>query len=1053
MSLPPVFLCHFPCVADVMFDYISLSLHPSRSRVNIRIMKNKRIKKYIGAGILGVMACASPCEAQISQGDITSPLAPGYMATASQMVRENNPAGCIDQLKRLIFTDRVASESEKVWFLMADASYQRGEKTALETIREYLKEFPSSANSAKVTMLEGNLLFFRGDYAEARSVYLSIDESRLDASMRDAYLYRLAFCRLKTGEYDASSAIFRRLVSNKKYSLPARFYLAYTDYAEGNLSSALKAMTELKSAMKRNPQVKDDPELYPSVIDPDYYIAQILFSRGDYAESARISSSLLKAGADQELRPEMLRVAGESYFKLGDKREASKYLNEYLSDSSTAHIPSAIYAAGTIAYDENDLQKASSLFGRLTDAPGQIAQGSYLYIGQIAMKQGDSSEAAICFEKAYKMGFDSKVAETALYNYAVARLEGGNVPFSSSAPMLETFVRTFPESKYVGQVKQYLASVYFNEKDYAKALSNAEAVRNPDRQTLGIKQKSLYRLGVEAASNSRWKEAAGYMRRCAEMGSPDKDLARQALLWEGEALYSAGDFAESERVLKRYLNSSSSGADQALGLYDLAYSLYMQDKYKDALGYFRKASSSANLPETMRSDALVRLGDCTYYCGDWRKAAELYSKARTMTGNDDGYLAMRQATMKGLGGDTAGEIEELRKMISANPNSKWMPQAMSGLAAAYSRAGDTKNAASTYRSLINSTGDSPEARKASLSLALLYGSNKMNSDAEKVYRDIISKWPASEEARTADQDLRRLYAADGRLDEYLDFITSIPGAPRPENSEMEKLAFESAESVWLDDIAATTRLEEFVEKYPQSEYTAAALLDLAVAAEDAEQWDVALNRLNSILSSRADSPQAPEALSRKASILEKHFPTMRKEALQTYRELLSRGGMAFTPTACAGIMRLTDSPAESLQYSRLLQQTPGITPERKQEAVLREGVALIRTGKGAAGEKILRSLASSPLSEAGSEAAVALGEYLLSERRLADAEKILTTFTDSGTPHDYWLARGYITLADVYAAKGQKSTAKEYIRSLKENYPGNEEDIERMISSRLNNWK
>ena len=62
-------------------------------------------------------------------------------------------------------------------------------------------------------------------------------------------------------------------------------------------------------------------------------------------------------------------------------------------------------------------------------------------------------------------------------------------------------------------------------------------------------------------------------------------------------------------------------------------------------------------------------------------------------------------------------------------------------------------------------------------------------------------------------------------------------------------------------------------------------------------------------------------------------------------------------------------------------------------------------------------------------------------------------FTDTGTPHQYWLARGFIALADAYRGLGQTSLAREFLSSLEENYPGDEADIKSMISSRLKKWK
>ena len=75
----------------------------------------------------------------------------------------------------------------------------------------------------------------------------------------------------------------------------------------------------------------------------------------------------------------------------------------------------ALYALGAIQYADGDLKDAEKNFRPITDRNNDLAQGAYLYLGQIAEQNGDMNAAAMAFEKAATMAFDSKVAETALY--------------------------------------------------------------------------------------------------------------------------------------------------------------------------------------------------------------------------------------------------------------------------------------------------------------------------------------------------------------------------------------------------------------------------------------------------------------------------------------------------------------------------------------------------------------------------------------------------------------------------------------------------------------
>ena len=47
------------------------------------------------------------------------------------------------------------------------------------------------------------------------------------------------------------------------------------------------------------------------------------------------------------------------------------------------------------------------------------------------------------------------------------------------------------------------------------------------------------------------------------------------------------------------------------------------------------------------------------------------------------------------------------------------------------------------------------------------------------------------------------------------------------------------------------------------------------------------------------------------------------------------------------------------------------------------------------------------------------------------------------------MARGFIALSDAYARAGRRQLAREYLESLKQNYPGRELDIHNMIDRKL----
>lgn len=991
------------------------------------------------AGVMSVSA------AVLTQEDRLSPLASGYLERARIMLKDGNYAGVIDQLKHLD-TENVSlqpGEREDCAYLLALALYQRGDADCVDLLREFAEAYPASPQALPARLAAADYFFFSHHFGNALAAYEDIDYSRINPADRPLYSYRKALSMVKSGHYKEARPIFSALRDNRKFNLAADYYLAYLDYVEGDTESAYKGFSDVNSRLAGNER---------EGMEPEYYMAQIDYTRGEYRKVTELGQSLLRHNPVDELLPETERIVGLSWFKLDEYGNARKYLENYLKYEDVTPAADAVYALGVIEYDEGDLDSAQRRFATLTDLNNDLAQSAYLYLGQIAIKENDNNAAAISFEKASKMNFDPDVTETALFNYIAARTHGGNIPFSSSIPLLTGFLQQFPRSQYAGQVEEYLATAYFNEKDYARALESVNRIARPSASVLAAKQKILYELGMEQMAANRPSSARQYLREAVGLRG-DAKLQAQSYLWLGDANYALGNYSEAESDYKSYLKADKRGENRTLAEYNLAYSQLMQDKYNAAAESFASSlKSSPMLPQRLYDDALIRMADAQYYAGNYRMAEKNYTTAIDRGARDSDYATYRRAVMYGLDGNIKGKISELSSMPERFPNSKWLPNALLEKGQTYAGLGDTGKAVESFEKLRSTYRQSAEARRGMLNLAIAYMEAKDTEKAEEAYREVISKWPTSEEASLANDDLRRFYSKNGGLQEYASFLRGVQGAPQIDASEMETLAFEGAETAYAEDMANTSLLEKYIADYPNGRYLAQALLDIATSRDENGDASGALNMLNTLIEYREDSPQMPEALLLKAEILEESGAGSRREAAETYRMLEQRGGTDYLADAYAGIMRTTENDSERLKYARLVKNSSGLSADQIEEAELYEAQAMLKNDKKNA-VATLKNLASNPKSLSGAKAAVILGQHYLDSGDVSNAEKVLTAFTDEGSPHEYWLARGFIALADVYHTRGKDYLAIEYLKSLKENYPGKELDIHDMIATRLNKWK
>lgn len=933
------------------------------------------------------LSAAEPCP------PLLSPTLPGYMERARLFSETDLYQGAADQLQRIATENLTLSDSDVQEFLyMLGNAYANTDDPRCQPLLErFLKLYPASVNAPRASADLGDFYFFARNYSEALTHYNATDLDALPAMRQPDVRYRKAYAMAKCGFFKEAAGDFSRLATaDKDYRLPALFGKAYCEYMLGDYDEAyedfllvkgggtrLSGSIESGVTRRHGSLARRRGEYTPTGLEADYYLAQIEYLRGRYDEAVALGeNALLKTPVD-ELIPQTLRVIGLGYYKLGDYHNAEQPLTDYVEKAGESAESDAVYALATILYDDRRYEEAAPLFSRLTELHNAQAQGAYLALGQIASLDGDDNAAAISFGKAARMPFDREVTRKALYNYAAARTRGGQIPFASRIDLLERFLQEFPNSPQAPKVHEYLASAYFQERDYASALSSIDRIANPSQAVKSARQKILYELGMQQLQNGQAREAASSLSDATSMGNLNRDLLPEAYLWQGDAYYATSRWKDAERAYRKSISSGVSGSNKALALYGLGYSLYNQGLYGDAADYLRKASGDRLLPQRMRRDAELRLADCLYYSGDNSAARKIYEKsarAEREGGSDDesDYAAWRHAELTGLEGNLKGKVEEL-ETLARTASGRWQPEILASLADAYSRTGNSKG-------------------------------------AEETYRKIISSWPSSKQAETADSELRRIYTASGQLPEYAEFLESIPGAMRIDASEMEALLFDSALDAFNDDECNIKRAEDYLKRYPTGAHSTEVLYMVARGRE-----------------ANGNS----------------------KGALLAYRLLEESGDREYAHVAAAGIMNNSDDPSERIAYARRVAGMPGVSAEDLANARFIEAEALADSGKDKEALAIWSELSHNPLTLSGSKSAVCLAEYYVKSKQYGKAEKLLTDFVDSGTPHSYWLARGYIALADVYAANGKKYLARQYLESLRDNYPGNESDIADMVARRL----
>ena len=998
----------------------------------------KKIKKVLLSVIVAAPAVVS------AQPGVMNSEAAGYLERGRQMYESHNYVGAIDQLEHIKQLPSDASMREQADYYIAMSRFEQGDETSLALLQQFIDRYPSSPLAMDAQMRVGNFYFYRGQWESALLSYSMVRNRALDLNKDEDLEYRRAYCNLRLGNYHEAERQYYELERSSRYGGASDFYKAYLDYARGDYDSASEKFERI-------------PEGSELGYQSQYYLTQIDYHHKKYDNVINHGKELLAAGQNDYFDAELNRLVGESYYHQGNDREARTYLRRYLDNPEGAPYRTAAYTMGVLDYRDGNYDAVVNDMLHVTDGSDALSQSAYLYLGQAKRQLNDLNGANMAFQQAAMMDCDKNVKETAYYNYAVSVSKGARTPFDKSVDLFEEFLNEYPNSRYKDNVEGYLVDAYMGTTDYQRALTSINRIKKPGTKVLKAKQNVLYNLGVQALAEGRNKEADTYFKQSIDVGSYDKTVQNESRLWLAESQYREGNYKEAAKYQQEYVKAiDKSDENYGLAQYNLGYSLYNQKRYSEAKTAFQNAIASKQLSSDLTADAYNRIGDAQYYARDFGGAQASYDQAMRLDKNTTGDYSMYQkGIMMGLSHRYADEINQMDALVKAYPKSDLAPQAMLEKGNAQALLGKNSDALDTYAALLKNYPKSVEARKGLLQTALVNKSINKEDAAIEAYKKVIKQYPTSDEAQAAAEDMKLIYADRGQLGEFSKFLSSVPNAPKIDVNEVERLTFEAAEKAAIDTRPSIDKMQQYLKDYPGGTYTAKAKYYIARYHYGKGKYDEAMQAIDEALQGGGDASYAQDAYAMRGDILTRQGKL--DEALESYKELAERATSDDNRTlAQIGALRVAKQMGrwnEVQAITGTLLDRGGLTASEEKEVTLDRGLALAQMGNTKDAEAAFRTLARDVNNEYGAQASYELSRMQYEMGNLKGAEQTINALIDAGTPHVYWLGKSFLTLADVYYKQGNVTQARDYLQSLKTNYPGKEKEIFNEIDARLNKWK
>ncbi len=960
-------------------------------------------------------------------------------------------AGRYGQARKL-FGECHRSDGARTGTLKSEAAYYEAlsashldNSDAVYLLENFLEVYPESNRLSYARLRLGELAQDQEKFRNAIRWYDKVNANDLDRDTRLRYAFKAGYAHFMEGNYEkASKHLEEARETPSQWWASANYYYAHIQYEKGNHNAALRTFERLL----REPG-------FENVVP--YYIAQIYYMQGNYDKAIEYGTPLME-GATGVMRVDMARVMGDSHFAKGDYAKAVPLLSITVKESKPPRRED-FYHLGLSLYFTGNYHEAANNLAQVTTGNDVMSQNAYYHLGDCYLKLNDKRRARVAFEAATRYKYDSAIREDAMFNYIKLNYELSFSPFNEIINSFLQFIEEYPQSAHVDEAYEYLGQALLTTKNYRQALEAMERIKHKSPEVFKAMQRVAYHRGQELFTNLQFSESITMFDYSLKYGDYDRNIKIKSLYWRGEAYYRMGNYEKSLSDYISFIQSAGSHRldEFSMAHYNIGYAFFSQGNYSQASVWFNKYVQLMQGKENQRvGDALNRIGDSHFMARDFNNAVRFYDRGAQVPGGSADYALYQKAFSLGISGNHREKIRQLESLISKYPKSSYVDDSYYEMGRAHASLDNRNDAIRNFKTVKEKFPQSSLAKKAMLQLGLVYY-NIGNLDESMVfYKRVVNEYPATPEAEDALLGLRNIYIDRNDADGYIRYTNQVGGFARVDDRQRDSLSYVSAERVYMagNCSQAVPQLDNYIRNNPQGRFILNAHFYRGDCLYRNGDFNGALTSFE-FVTGRGKSLFSEDAIKRAGEI---HY---RKEnfnsALEYFRRLEGEAELEENrQEALIGQLRVLVKLKNLNSTIEIAQRVLGnsrMSPEIVREARYQKASAHLVLNQKSEALSDFRVLSQNTSSKEGSEAKFRVADLLFQQGKREEAEKMIFDFVDKGTPHQYWLAKSFILLAEIYAARGEYFQARQYIEGLLENYEESGDGIHEEAKRKLEQYR
>ena len=947
-----------------------------------------------------------------------------------------------------LFDSYVDNQRDKDNIDVADASYYSAISSmnlfnpdAEYRMLRYISLYPESPRLNEAKMALADYFYQNKNYRKAASYYEMVNRQFLDQDRLPEYFFRNGYSQYVKGDQSTALLMFSEIKDiDTEYTPPALYYFSQIAYEQKMYQTAMEGFMKLKG-----------DETFGSIVP--FYIVQILYIHKDYDGILEIAPDLLKS-AGKERSIELYRFIGDAYYNKAQFGEALTYLEKY-TEGARASEREDKYQLGYCYYKTGDLDKAVKLFLEIGVRNDLLTQNIWNLLGDCYLQKNDKNRARLAFGEASKMPFDKAVQEESLFNYAKLTYETSYSPFGETIAAFTEYIQLYPGSERIQEAYDYLVATYLQVKNYKAALASLDKIVNKEQKLEEAYQRVAFYRGLELFRNLELENSIVMFDKSLKYEKYSRALRARAVFWKGEAWYRLGNYDKARADYEHFLEipGSMNVEEYRMVRYSLGSALFNLKDYSSALNQLKtfEISSEEVKPEVM-ADALNRIADCYFISTDYQTAIQYYDRVITFGNIDADYAMYQKGFSLGLINNHQGKVDVLSALKIKFPESAIVPNAVFERGRAYQVMENFSRAEADFNSVINDYQNSILVPKAILQLGLLYFNMNQNDKAIIQYKKVIENYKSSDEARYAITGLKNCYVDMNDVEAYFSYVKTLDGYGDVNMAQKDSLLYTSGENLYIS--ARYDRASEvfinYLSEFPEGSFRTNAKYYLAESLKLLGKKEDALKLYKEVSAESNNQFMEQSLLSASEILYEKEEF---EEALEYFRKLeIFAINDVNKVTALKGQLQsasfIGDAQTTISAAAKIIAM-PNIPEELLREALFMRAKANYSLDKFDEAINDFKRVGTEVVSMEGAESKYRIAELLEKQNKTTESERVIAEFIDLKTPHQYWMARVFLLLADISQKKGDIFQTRITLQSLNDYYEVDNDGILDEVKSRL----